>query len=521
MKMAQEKSATAAGWNNIKLGAGGIREVEFYVQALQILHGGKIPELRVQNTFDALDALLKNNIITKKKYDELTTAYSFLRRVENLLQAKDDRQIHTIPKNHEGLKELAKSFQFDSEKSFIIKLDEIRKCVQSHFASLFETSYEKLEIAQAMSANIETCKDKEEVTDSFAWFKAHASKRIQELDLNGKLTLSEVSERLTFLAETILQESLKFAGKTMAANYGVARIDSGQTAEICIIGMGKLGSFEIDYGSDLDLVFVYSGDGFTSGPKKITNHEYFTKLAQSVLSMITLPTRYGHAYNIDNDLRPSGNQGVLVSSFEAFDRYHRREAQVWERQAMIRARVVAGDVSLGNRLNELIDELAFEMPIPQNIKEEIASLRQKETQKIKLTKGQIDLKKGAGGIADIESIVHYLQLVHTRKNIRSKNLLTAMEKLKREKILNDDEYKILSNAYNLFKRVLSLARLFKTHSTGIINTNAEYFQTIANVAGYGDKNELVDKIEKTIQEITRRTTSLFSPAPPCNERKDR
>src|SRR2546428_12702603 len=116
-----------------------------------------------------------------------------------------------------------------------------------------------------------------------------------------------------------------------------------------VIGLGKLGGRELGYHSDLDLLFLYSGPGETDGARRASNHEHFARVAQKLISHLTLPLRQGTLYRIDTRLRPSGSAGPLVISFEALATYHAREARLWERQALLRARPVAGDEALFNR----------------------------------------------------------------------------------------------------------------------------------------------------------------------------
>ncbi len=524
IKMALERSAADAGWNNIKLGAGGIREVEFFVHTLQLLHGGKIKELQTQNTFKAMRALVENNIISKNKYDDLKTAWTLLRRTENLIQAKDDRQTHTLPGDPVDMEELAKTQGFDSKESFISELDRMRRLVQMHFAGLFESSFEKMEILDAMEANFETCKTKEELIDSLPWFKKFISKGIQEMDLGGKIGPEEVSERLTYLAEVVISEALKLSRDGVSTNCGTARTSSGLSAEAAIIGMGKLGTSEMDYASDLDLVFVYSEDGETDGERRITNHEYFTKVAQNVLSTINLPTRYGRAYNIDATLRPSGNQGALVASIESFERYHRREAGIWERQALLRGRVIAGDPSLCNRLSELLEDLVFAQPLPHNLKEELARVRQRAVSEMRpppkgssldfslfdpkvksqdLTPSVVDIKLGIGGIADIESVVHYLTLLHgqTNKELRCKKISDCLDALNKAGILAQDNYNTLKEAHVFYKKLLSHVRLFAKHSSNIVDMQADPIEAVAASIGYKDKDEMRSYAQKLMKDV--------------------
>lgn len=502
VKLSLERSSEAQGWRNIKLGPGGIRELEFFVHALQILHAGKKPALRVGGTFDALELLAKNKIISSKNRDELIRAYTFLRRVENMLQGLEDRQTHTIPKDDSELLALAKNLGFGSVDKFTSRLSEERAVVQAAFTNLFEANYEKMEINEAMEANLETCTNPEEIIDSLPWFKRHISKRIQELDLGNKITTEQASERLTLLAESIICEIYKLAQKHLKANYGNPRREDGSFADLVIIGMGRLGTFEMDYASDLDLIFVYSGDGMSDGPKKISNHEYFTKLAQYIISKVTLPTRYGRAYDIDINLRPSGNQGVLVSSIESFERYHKRESGLWERLSLVRARPITGETSFMNKITHLIEELIFETPFPPDIKEEMAQMRKKMLDEKPTPEGQFNIKSGIGGIADIEYIVHYLLLKHGEgnKDLRHKKISKIIDALANAQILTPAEEKELKESYWFYRRLLARSRLFSTHAVEILDPKAEYFTAVATSIGMKSE-ELTAKLESLIKRI--------------------
>ncbi len=506
-KLALERTAEDEGWRNIKLGPGGIRELEFIVQAMQLLNGGKFEELRTTNTFEALALLLKHKLISKNKHDDLIDAYRLLRRTENVLQGLQDRQIHVIPKAKDEVEALAKILSFSSGAELVDKLDTYRKLVQRYFSELFETSYEKLEIADEFQANLETCHNWEEIIDSIPWFKNHISKRIQELDMADKLSLDDVSERLTFLAETIVQEALNAGMHKISKAYGTPRTAEGISAGIAVLGMGKLGTFEMDYGSDLDLIFIYSGDGETDGAKKITNHEFFTRVAQTALSVITLPTRYGRAYNIDMELRPSGNQGVLVSSVEAFERYHLREASLWERQALLRSRPVAGDAGLKSGLAILLEQLIFERPLPHDTAEQILALRKRSIEAHKPLSGKIDIKFSAGGLADIESIVHFLQLTHgvKDKKLRLKKLAAALHQLQIAKFISDDEFIALNRAGGLYRQLISRSRLFKASSLSMIDCSDEQFEGIATSLKFKDKATLKNEL----QHLMKETRNIF------------
>ncbi len=504
-KIALERSAESKEKYNLKLGPGGIREIEFFVQIMQMLHGGKIKKLQTPNTFEALDLLKKNKLISKQRHSELEEAYIFLRRIENLIQGENDRQTHSLPKDSDKLDRLAKITKFGSREEFLSRLDEQMHTVQAHFSSLFETDYEKSEIADDFEANLETCKDEEEKVDSLPWFKGHIIKRIQELDLAGKLLPDDTSEKLTWLAEIILAEALKITKRRVSQNHGRPKTSGKLSSELAVIAFGKMGAGEMDYGSDLDLVFIYDGDGKTSGPKTITNREYFTKIAQGILATISIPTRYGKAYIIDTELRPSGNQGTLLTSLEAFDRYHRREASFWERQALLRARIVAGDVSLGRTLTDLIRELTFEPPLPPDAGKQIHEMREKVIQENNPLSDQLNIKTGLGGLADVETIVHYLQLLHGREisDLQCRKLSEAIRNLRKHNIITQEEFSILNPAHNLFRGLISRSRLLSAHATDTIDIHAEHFKTLTRSMGFQSEDGLLLTIENLRNDVRK------------------
>ncbi len=170
-------------------------------------------------------------------------------------------------------------------------------------------------------------------------------------DIHGLLTPSDVQEQLSDLAEACLEAAVAVATERVREQLGPS------PGRFAVVGMGKLGGRELNYNSDLDLIFVWDASPGASG--EVSPGEYFTKLAQRLLSVLQMTTREGFAYRIDTRLRPSGSQGPLVSSLESFREYHRTSSHVWERQALIRARVVAGEPELGAAVQAIVEEFVY------------------------------------------------------------------------------------------------------------------------------------------------------------------
>jgi len=184
--------------------------------------------------------------------------------------------------------------------------------------------------------------------------------------------------------------------------------------------MGKFGGYEMTLQSDLDLIFLHRSHGETSGPQVLTHQEYYVRLVQRIISNLSLVTRSGIAYKIDTKLRPSGRAGVLVSSWDAFEEYHRGTARLWEKQALLKARGIHADLEIQNELAERIAHQIWSRDYGIGIAQEIHELRTRmEHELAREDSAHYNMKIGLGGIVDIEFTVQYLQLLHGRSNLSS------------------------------------------------------------------------------------------------------
>jgi len=487
---------------NIKLGEGGIREAEFIVQAIQILNGGEGKKLINRNTIEALKAIEKGKYLPKLQCRQLKDAYIFLRHMENMIQMPDEKQTHIMPSDPAKLKDLALRMGYkDSKKTVLQQLqadyERHSEIIKEQFEYMFQADFEKHEMDEAILTNIGTCENEEEEVDSLPWFKHEEIKRIQFLDLEKKLSIEKISKQLSIVAEVVLREAYKIASKNLREIYGppISETKNRESASIAIIGMGKLGSREIDYASDLDLMFIYSSDGITAGPKEITNLEYFTKLSQRIISLVTLHTRYGKAYQIDTDLRPSGRSGVLVTSINSFKNYHHTQAEIWERQSLIKARSVAGDPIFCQKMDKVIEELCYDPMLPKNTKENINNLRLRmEKERSTETEKKYNIKLGFGGLMDIDTIVQYLQLKNKDiRLLRNRNTLDGIEALKNQGLIAKEDSENLYNSYLFIKTILSRIRLFSNHASDYLETDSKQLSQISISLEIDKPNELINK----------------------------
>ncbi len=259
--------------------------------------------------------------------------------------------------------------------------------------------------------------DPELQVEALRQFQRAAMFRVGVADLTGVLPVMQVSDRLTDIAELILEQAMQLAWRQITAQFGVPGCGEGQgrrAVNVCAIGYGKLGGMELGYTSDLDLVFLHDSRGEqqeTDAPRPLDNQVFFVRLAQRIVHLLTMHSAAGRLYEVDVRLRPSGKGGMLVTNIEAFHEYQRAEAWTWEHQALLHARAVAGAGSLRERFEVVRLDVLSHHVRRETLRAEVRSMR--ERMRRELARGdaaRFDIKQDAGGIADIEFLAQYWAL---------------------------------------------------------------------------------------------------------------
>ncbi len=631
---------------NLKLGRGGIREIEFFIQALQIIHAGKNPALREKNSLRALELLRKHGLIDADTATLLGQAYSFLRTVEHRIQVVQERQTHNLPEDRLEFEQLGRRCGFFDPEVFRRRLEDYRGEVSNIYHDLFYTSEEEAVAVPAkvaylfdpsaeteelrellksegfadpdsaletlctlrggpsrhplapaarrhfdrlapllmveilalpepdrafrnlerflgalraratffallaenrpligllisvlgtsellakiliqhpgtldflvaepegdprmarerleadLAKHLDRADGYEEQFDALRRFHHEELLRLALGDLRGGLSLSRNSAQLSLLAEVCLQRATAMARHELLERYGLPFCgeddDGGHETAFAIVALGKLGGGELNYHSDLDIIFLYEDQGQTrpvaeSDPDRFrerSNQEYFSRLAQRIISILSLATGEGRLYEIDTRLRPSGRQGPLVSSLPAFCSYHEHSAQLWERQSLIKARVVVGPADFAASIENLMHQIVFERPLPDSPGKEIQRLRQRmERELAREGEAHYDLKTGRGGLVDVEFLVQYLQLLHGAgdSRLRSPNTLEALDALRIGKWLDEQEARILSDGYRFLRRLENKLRLLHDQSISQLSSDAAYLDGLAQRLEY-------------------------------------
>jgi glutamate-ammonia-ligase adenylyltransferase len=265
--------------------------------------------------------------------------------------------------------------------------------------------------------------DSEQQIEMLAQFQRAALFRIAVADVTGNLPIMKVSDRLTELAEVVVNRALEVAWRDLTERHGrpVAKTDRGwRNVGFGVIAYGKFGGIELSYGSDLDLVFLHDGRGtdqVTDGEKPLDNSLFLGRLVRRVVHFLTTQTRSGALYQVDTRLRPSGRSGLLVTSIEAFERYQEENAWTWEHQALLRSRPVAGDASVAREFERVRAETLRFRVHRDSLLDDVRQMRAKMRSQLDQSDAdRFDLKQGEGGIGDIEFLVQYLVLGHAAEH---------------------------------------------------------------------------------------------------------
>ena len=658
---------------HVKLGPGGIRDIEFTVQCLQMIHGAKRKSLCSHNSLEAISALKENELLTAEDADALATAYRFLRSVENGIQVEADQQRYSVPEREAEERELARrvGYQHTPETDALVAFrqdyrrhtERVRAIFQKITATTIE-SEDGLDISVLLSE--EDPKQLETFLSEFRFENVRESQRLLRRLANGgegiqfspsvrrtffKLaptllnvlrespnpdmalrylsaftdkvgarssyytmfadqpstlevltrvcgtslyladmliaspelfdlltvptlversktlaekqsealqivseapagrtfpmlrrykndeiwrialrnilghaTLPTTTEELSDLAEAVLQAIYSEIGAELREEHGTPLNPDGTPATFAIVAMGKFGGRELNFSSDLDVMYVYSTDGETT--EGMPNVEFFAAVGLELVNRLAGSQGMG-IYEVDLRLRPYGTGGAIALSLAGYQNYYANTGEVWERQALTRARVVAGDIEgVGHRFLEIAHGFCYGGSLTS---EEIAQIvhtrKRKEAQATRRTSTRrrgrsktqtptANVKSGYGGLVDIEFAVQTLQLVHGGEapSIRVQNTPLAIAKLQDIGVLTAAQRDGLSEAYLYLRRVENALRIVHDRALDALPKNRTELAQLARRLGYEatEDTSIVDAFSRDYGRWTEMTRSLFN-----------
>ncbi|MGZ5607500.1 MAG: [protein-PII] uridylyltransferase family protein, partial [Methylobacter sp.] len=242
-------------------------------------------------------------------------------------------------------------------------------------------------------------------------FRRREMVRIAWRDLAGWAELSETLADLSHLADACIQFALDFLYREACELRGTPLLSDGSPQQIVVLGMGKLGAYELNYSSDIDLIFAYAEDGVLSDRKETSYGEFFTKLCRNLIKVLDEITVDGFVFRTDIRLRPYGDSGPVIMTFDGMENYYQTQAREWERYAMIKVRQVAGDFKVGAQLMAMFRPFVYRRYLDYGAFEELRSLKAQITQELRRKDRMENIKLGPGGIREIEFIGQAFQLI--------------------------------------------------------------------------------------------------------------
>jgi glutamate-ammonia-ligase adenylyltransferase len=651
----------------VKTGHGGIRDVEFVIQFLQLLNGGDLPEIRTGNTLEAIAQLEAVGCLSNLERSILEENYTFLRKVEHRLQIMFDMQTHLLPQPPEELRKLALRMGYadasdrpaldafvadyksktDLNRRILDHLlndaftdDEATQAevdlvldpapddttiaevlgkyhfrdVKRAYRNLMALAEEKIrflstrrcrhflasiapELLKTIAATpdpdsalvnlgqvsdslggkgvlwelfsfnpptlrlyVELCAyspylssilttnpgmldglmdslvlDKLPARDALGQTLAelthaaedmdpilHSFKNDQQLrvgvrDLLGKEDAQATQAALTVIAEACLEQIAAREYERLAAKFGRPRVEdglrAGQPCEMAILGMGKFGGQEMNYHSDLDIVFLYEADGHTAHEasrrgETTSNQHFFSELGQRIIKTASRLSAYGRLYEVDARLRPTGKSGSLATSLAEFDRYFAEGAgQLWERQALCKARVVYGSARTTALAMATVAKAAFEPAWRPGDADQIRQMRRR----LEETASGGNLKRGPGGLVDVEFLVQMLQLKYggAIPSLRTHNTLSALSALYTTGHLSTDDFQALDFGYRFLRLIEGRLRLMNSTARDNLPTDPTELAKLARLARYPRPEALLDDYATSVGRIRERFDRIF------------
>jgi glutamate-ammonia-ligase adenylyltransferase len=331
-------------------------------------------------------------------------------------------------------------------------------------------------------------------------FKQREMLRIAARDLGRFADALQIIHEISLVADLVLSAVYRLCWQNLIQRAGQPyHLDASghwQESQFSVLGLGKLGGQELNYSSDVDVLFVYSEEGnvFKSPPrpdeqtgKGLSNHQFFTRLAEKYIAEIAKMTPEGSLFRIDLRLRPEGKAGPLVRSLESYENYYAEWGQTWERMMLIKTRPVAGDVALGAEFVEMVQAFRYPRSLSQRTVREVAAVKRRiEKEIVKEGEMERNVKLGRGGIREIEFIVQTLQILHAGRSpfLQGASTVPVLRKLAEYSLLTEADAKQLEEAYIFLRDVEHRLQMEANQQTHTIPTERQPRERLARLMGF-------------------------------------
>lgn len=333
-------------------------------------------------------------------------------------------------------------------------------------------------------------------------------------DLAG---INRLMEELSDLADCTVEIVTEYARQNAVTQFGTPESEDHQKPALAVLAMGKLGGRGLNFSSDVDLLFVYRGDGNTSGGESgsIENQPFFERIATAICDHLTRPTAEGFLYRVDTRLRPQGTQGPLVPSLEAVEIYYTNWGENWERQALLKLRPIAGDPELGEDVQRILTPFTYRKYVDEvEIAETLRSMndmRRRMVEGLTEEEQEADIKVGPGGIRDVEFIVQAVQILYGGQypEVRLKGTLESLRRMHESGLLHSKDFTILDSGYRFLRSIEHRLQIDQVRQTYRLPSSTAALNDFSMRLGYPSSEDLKNELRSVRQEVRRLYVGIF------------
>ena len=372
----------------------------------------------------------------------------------------------------------------------------------------------RAEMLSQLQGEVDAAFEDSAVLRAFRRFRQKQILRIGTNDIIRDRPLEEITRDISRVADTALEVALTTARRHISSRFGEPFAGPVQPARCVILAFGKLGGKELNYSSDIDLMFLYDHEGSTRGKRitSISNDDFFARVTSDVIRLLSAHSDRGQAYRVDLRLRPEGQRGPLARSLASTLSYYDTLGRTWERQALIKIRPVAGDIRLGEEFIKAIEPFVYRKYLSFAEINEIKALKRRIEQKThKAGEHETDVKTGHGGIRDVEFTIQFLQLLNggDLPAVRQSNTLKALQALERVGCLTDQEYRVLDDAYRFLRKTEHRLQLLFDLQTHRLPDRKEEIYKLALRMGYAEEADPLETFVQLYRAKTRANRQIL------------
>ena len=334
-------------------------------------------------------------------------------------------------------------------------------------------------------------------------FRQQQMIRIIWRDLCRTAELDETLESLTLLADICTQLALEWLHAHLVEKFGTPRDRDGNAQQLIVIGMGKLGARELNLSSDIDLIFTFPSSGETDGRRALSNEQFFTRLCQKLVQALNTRTVDGFVFRVDTRLRPFGDSGPLVANMDFMEEYYQSQAREWERYAMIKARIIAGDMAAGAELMEMLRPFIYRRYLDYGAIESLRSMKRAISESLRKKGMRDNIKLGPGGIREIEFLGQAFQLIRGGRDtdLQIRPIQTVLQRLAEKQLIPQITCDELVAAYRFLRLTENRIQAWRDEQTHLLPADNEGLERIAVTMGYSDT-------EAWIRDLARHRTRV-------------